>query len=188
MLSSYAPLARRWPTLDCAWPVRGFAAGAAVIYKWTDAAGVVHYSDQPVPGAEKIVTSSNSANGIGAGTAQAQAKNSPNKATAGPALKAFAIESPAQEQVFFGDEIVPVRLHLEPGLKPQQTIVWHLNGKTLNDQPPDAISFALQALPRGAYAIGATVTDPGTGEVQSTDSVTFYVRQPSELSPQHQRH
>lgn len=31
---------------------------AAVIYKWTDADGVVHFSDQPTPGAERIVTQS----------------------------------------------------------------------------------------------------------------------------------
>jgi hypothetical protein len=30
-----------------------FAAQAAVIYKWTDANGVVHYSDQPVPGSRE---------------------------------------------------------------------------------------------------------------------------------------
>jgi len=28
------------------------AAHALVVYKWTDAQGVVHFSDQPVPGAE----------------------------------------------------------------------------------------------------------------------------------------
>ena len=37
---------------------------AAVVYKWTDADGVVHFSDQPVPGAEKIVTDSGSSHGI----------------------------------------------------------------------------------------------------------------------------
>jgi hypothetical protein len=89
--------------------------------------------------------------------------------------------------VFFGDEIVPVRLHLEPSLKPNQTITWHLNGKQLTDQPPDATGFALQGLARGTYAVAATVTDLVSGESQSTDSVTFYVRQPSELSPQHKR-
>src|ERR1700733_1931752 len=35
-----------------------FAAQALVVYKWTDAQGVVHLSDQPVPGAEKVFTSS----------------------------------------------------------------------------------------------------------------------------------
>ncbi|NNE61472.1 MAG: DUF4124 domain-containing protein, partial [Woeseia sp.] len=30
------------------------AAASAQVYKWTDADGVVHYSDQPTPGAEII--------------------------------------------------------------------------------------------------------------------------------------
>jgi len=161
-----------------------FAAGAAVIYKWTDADGVVHYSDQAVPGAEKIVTSSGSANGIGTEGRQAPAAAPLKNPATGLDYSLFTIESPAKEQVFFGDDIVPIRLHLEPGLKPNQSITWHLNGKPLDDQA-DAMSFALQTLPRGAYAIAATVTDLGSGESQSTDSVTFYVRQPSELAPQH---
>ena len=99
----------------------------------------------------------------------------------------MSIESPAREEVFFNDEIVPIRLHLEPALKPNQSITWHLNGKQLDDQPPDAVSLTLQSLSRGSYAIAATVTDLATGESQSTDSVTFYVRQPSELSPQRRR-
>jgi hypothetical protein len=164
-----------------------FAAGAAVVYKWTDTEGVVHYSDQAVPGAEKIVTSSGSANGIGGSTRSAN--TTPSKAApAGLEYTAFAIESPAKEQVFFGDEIVPIRLRLEPGLKPDQTITWHLNGRQLTDQAPDALAFALQGgLPRGTYAVAATITDTVSGESQSTDSVTFYVRQPSQLAPQHQK-
>jgi hypothetical protein len=164
-----------------------FAAGAAVVYKWTDTEGVVHYSDQAVPGAEKIVTSSGSANGIGGSTRSPA--NTPTKVPpTGLDYTAFAIESPAKEQVFFGDEIVPVRLRLEPGLKPNQTIAWHLNGKQLTDQPPDSLGFALQGgLPRGTYAVAATITDMVSGESQSTDSVTFYVRQPSELAPLHKK-
>src|ERR1700676_1770008 len=104
-----------------------FAAGAAVVYKWTDSDGVVHYSDQPVPGAEKIVTSSGSANGVG-GAVRSGAAPAPNKMPASSLhYGVLAIESPAKEQVFFADEIVPVRLHLEPGLQPNQSITWHLN-------------------------------------------------------------
>ena len=43
----------------------------------------------------------------------------------------------------------------------------------------------MQLLPRGTYAIAATVTDADSGDTKTTDSVTFYVRQPSELAPQH---
>jgi hypothetical protein len=158
-----------------------------VIYKWTDADGVVHYSDQAVPGAEKIVTSSGAANGIGGSRPSSSSPNPSSKPAGGLSFTQFAIESPAKDSVFFGDEIVPVRLRLAPGLGPNQSITWHLNGKQLDDQPPDATTFALQGLPRGSYSLAATVTDLVSGDSQSTDSTTFYVRQPSELSPQHKK-
>jgi hypothetical protein len=159
-----------------------FAAGAAVIYKWTDVDGVVHYSDQAVPGAEKIIISSSSANGIGR-TTHAPAPAAPAKAPSRLDYKVFAIQSPVKEQVFFGDEIVSVRLGLDPALKSDQEIIWNLNGSPLTDQALDAVSFALPTLARGTYVIAATVKDTLTGETQTTDSVTFYVRQPSSLAP-----
>jgi hypothetical protein len=175
---------RLWIALGLFATFATVAVAATVIYKWTDADGVVHYSDQAVPGAEKIVISSGSSNGIGGGVAPAPGAL-PKKAPAALSYTEFAIASPSPEQVFFGDNAVPIQLRLEPGLKPNQAITWHLNGKQLDDQPPDAISFTLPILSRGTYAIAATVTDIMSGESQSTDSVTFYVRQPSELSPQH---
>ena len=177
-------LLRLWIALGL---VAACAADAAVIYKWTDADGVVHYSDQAVPGAEKIVTSTNSSNGIGGGV-HAPSTAPPNKkAPSRLEYAAFVIESPAKEQVFFGDEVIPVRLRLDPELKLSQAITWYLNGSPLNDQPPTARSFALQSLSRGTYQLSATLTDTVTGESQSAEGVTFYVRQPSELSPQHRK-
>jgi hypothetical protein len=162
------------------------AADAAVIYKWTDADGIVHYSDQPVPGAVRVVTSSSTANGIGGGspTGLGALTNKAQPTAAGNSRP--SIESPAQDQVFFADDIVTVRLGLQPGLNENHSITWHLNGKQLDDRA-DSVAFTLPSLPRGTYAIAATVTDLSTGAAQSTDSVTFYVRQPSELSPQHRR-
>ena len=158
------------------------AAGATVIYKWVDADGVVHYSDQEVPGAEKLNISPGSSNGIG-GTTRSQPQPPAPKPLKNLRFSLFAIESPVKEQVFFGDEVVPVRLGLEPGLQPQQQITWNLNGSPLPDTGPTAVSFVLPAQPRGTYVLTATVTDAGTGESQTTDAVTFYVRQPSDLDP-----
>jgi hypothetical protein len=178
-------LLRVWIALGL---VAACAADAAVIYKWTDADGVVHYSDQSVPGAEKIVTSSGSSNGIAVGAARAPSiATSGKKAPSHLEYSTFAIESPTREQVFFGDEIIPVRLRLDPDLKPNQTIGWYLNGSPLTDQPPTSRSLTLQSLPRGTYQISATITDTVTGESQNSEGVTFYVRQPSELSPQHRK-
>ena len=156
-------------------------AGATVVYKWVDADGVVHYSDQEVPGAEKMIISPGSSNGIG-GNTRSQGQPSAAKPLKNQRFSLFAIESPAKEQVFFGDDVVPVRLGLEPGLQPQQQITWSLNGSPLSDQGPTAVSFLLPAQPRGTYVLTATIRDAATGETQTTD-VTFYVRQPSDLDP-----
>jgi hypothetical protein len=164
----------------------GFASQAAVIYKWTDADGVVHYSDQAVPGAEKIVTAGTSTY---SGTDSVRGLSSNNTAVKKPSAPAgfqqLNIGSPRSEQTFFGDEPVPVSLIAVPSLHEGQSVSWTLNGAAL-EQSPTATSFALQSLARGTYSIGATVTDAG-GETYSVAAVTFYVRQPSELSPQHRR-
>jgi hypothetical protein len=165
-----------------------FAGQAAVIYKWTDSSGLVHYSDQPVPGAEKIITSSGSLNGGAASASSprtAAGTTAQKPAVPGSGFNRFAITSPAPDQTFFGDEAIGVHLALEPELKPDQSITWHLNGKELEDQGPSATQFTLPHLDRGTYVIAATITDQKTGSSQTTDSVSFFVRQPSELSPQH---
>jgi hypothetical protein len=170
-----------------------FAGQAAVVYKWTDSSGVVHYSDQPVPGAEKIYTASSTANGGGnsanAGNAPASGAAPPasNRTAPGLNFNQFSITSPAPDQTFFGDDVVSVHLALDPILGPDQSITWHLNGKQLDDQGPAATQLTIQHLVRGTYILAATITDQKTGESQTSDSVTFFVHQPSEFAPLHQR-
>src|SRR5271154_5682613 len=99
------------------------AATAAVVYKWVDGDGVVHYSDQPVPGAEKIYTSSSGK--IGKATPSSAAGNPGAQKPAGSLyFERIAIISPAPEQTFFGDEVITVSLALAPELGPNQTIPW----------------------------------------------------------------
>ena len=161
-----------------------FAAQAAVIYKWVDADGVVHYSDQAFPGAEKIHTSSPSGPGAQSSRAADSSPASRPPAAGGPGYSEFSITSPANDQTFFGDDVVQVALHLEPELKDNHALTWHLNGKEL-DAPPNPAGFSLPRLARGAYTIAATVIDQNTGASQTSNTVTFFVRQPSALSPQH---
>ncbi len=161
-----------------------FAGQAAVVYKWTDSDGVVHYSDQPVPGAQKIFTASNATIGSSSSESPPESRTSAAQNQAPLGYTQFSITTPAPDQTFFGDDVVSVHLTLEPGLKPNQSITWHLNGKQLDEQ---GMQFALPHMDRGTYIIAATVTDLGTGESRTSDSVTFFVRQPSELSPQHKK-
>ena len=159
---------------------------AAVVYTWTDSAGVVHYSDHAVPGATVVVTSTPSS-GLQAGPATApNVANQTRPAGAALDYTQFAISSPQAEQVFFSDDIVSATLQLEPALKAGQIVSWSLNGQMLHDQQGNQ-SITLPALPRGAYSVTATVTDPVSGTSRTTPGVMFYVRQPSELSPQHKK-
>lgn len=178
-------LSRIWIVLaSWAAAILSTAALAAVVYKWTDADGVVHYSDQPVPGAEKIVTSTGS-KGIG-GALPNPGPSEPQEAK-GPKLSfsQFAITSPGPEETITGNQLVLVHLELAPPLSPTQSVTWFLNGQPLSNQAPDAVQFTLEDLPRGTYSIMATVADQSTGESKSTSSVTFYVVRASVLSPQH---
>jgi hypothetical protein len=146
----------------------------------------VHYSDQAVPGAEKITTTAFSRSGAPAraNTAAVTAgQQSPKKAAAGVAYEEFSIASPTPEQTIFAAP-VSVQLRLRPALDPNHAISLQLNGATVPDQPADALQFTLN-LPRGEYSLVATITDRTSAQTQSTDAVTFYVRQPSTLSPQH---
>src|SRR4029077_15308825 len=119
-----------------------FSVQAAVIYRWVDADGVIHYSDQASPGAEKTFLPPPPT----APAAAARSGTAPSpRLQAQPAQKGlnyteFSISSPVPEQAFFGDDIVAVHLALSPSLRPNQAITWDLNGKQL-DFPPDSVSF-----------------------------------------------
>jgi hypothetical protein len=161
--------------------VATFAAHAAVVYKWVDGDGVVHYSDQPVPGSEKIVTSAAPGRmGTVAVAPPPPGQQARQRPPAAPAV--FAILSPNAEQTFV-NEPVPVRLDLQPEPSEDAVLSWSLNGQVLAGQ--SGSQFTLPNLPRGAYNLSATLVDPNTRQAISSTSVTFYVQQPSLLSPQH---
>jgi membrane carboxypeptidase/penicillin-binding protein PbpC len=178
-------LCRSWiacGALTLAW--NPFAAHAAIVYKWTDADGVVHFSDQPVPGAEKFVTTGSSRIGTvtlgSSGSTAAKPKPTPSATSL-----SLTIDSPGNDQTITGNQPVKVHLALAPDLKPTQAITWYLNGSPLTNQAPDATQFTLDDLARGTYTLGATVVDQASGESKSAESVTFYVVRTSLLSPQH---
>ena len=159
---------------------------AATVYKWTDSNGVVHYSDQPEPGAERIVTQS----GSDAPRAKSYAAPAPYKGNGKPSderqstldYTAFSIDAPMPEQNFT-DMTVAVRLHLEPQLRQGHVIDLYLDGKLEDNQPHNATEFTLMDVPRGAHTVFAKLTDPDSGDSRNTDAVTFYVQRPSLLAP-----
>jgi hypothetical protein len=173
-------LRRTWIALGLAALIS--AAPAAVVYKWIDADGVVHFSDQPVPGAEKITTAGGSTRGILSQPTPSSGAP-PGKPKPRP-VQHVSISSPAPDQTFTGGEQVSASLSVEPALTPSQTVAWTLNGAPVG-QESNATQLALPDLARGTYTIAATVSDSVSGESISAEPVTFNVLRPSVLSPQH---
>jgi hypothetical protein len=157
-------------------------AQGATVYKWIDAAGVVHYSDQPEPGSEKIQIDT-APIGFVVGKPALAAAQPAVKNTAGLNYRQFDIASPAASQGFYA-ESVPVRLELSPELRSGHSLSWALNGKALDNQA-NATQFVLDELPRGTYVLTATITDTSTNETATAPSVTFYMQEPSKLFPHH---
>jgi hypothetical protein len=160
------------------------ATQAVVVYKWTDADGVVHFSDQPEPGAEKIPIGPAPLHGsVTAASPQPKKPQEKPKPPKPPRLgyTDIAIVVPAPEKTFV-DEAVPVLLNLTPGLQQEHTLTWYLNGTPLEYTTE---SFSIPHLDRGTYTIYASISDPATQETANSDPVTFYVRQTSVLAPQY---
>ena len=171
----------RWRILIVAGLLAANACPASAIYKWTDAAGVVHFADHPAPGAQKIQLDVD----VVPAVRTPPIPSSPQPVTPIPYAH-FTIDSPTREQTFFG-EPVPVHLTMQPALRPSDELRWTLNGRPL-DTETNQVGFALPGLPRGAYDLVATAIDRESGGTLNSATVAFYVHRPSILNPHHHPH
>jgi hypothetical protein len=137
-------------------------------YRWVDAQGVVHYSDTPQPGAQVIQLQS-------AQTYHA----SPAPPTPPAAKTATTTTDPNSPYQSCG--IVPVAVQLTPGLRPGDELAVTVDGAEL--QPVAPGRYQVQAPERGAHTVNLDVHDPDGKQVCRASPVTFYVQQPSLLSP-----
>ena len=169
------------------------AAAAATTYRWVDAAGVTHYSDQPHPGADKITLTQPQTYSSPAPVGRADA-NAPQKAPAGSGTgngrsadpsfhyDTCAITQPADEEVLF-DPAVTVRGTLAPAARSGDKVVLVFDGASMEAPSPGQLEFHIEPVERGAHTVSLVVRDGSGRAVCHSPGVTFYLRQPSELSP-----
>lgn len=173
-----------WLVLLCAWAV---VAQAEEVWRWVDENGVVHYSDRPRPGAEKIELR-------GAQTYRAPAMP-PRRAEepagadedSAPGYSGFRIVAPAQGETLWniGGEL-SVQLEVQPSLAPSHRVRVYLDGQ-LREDSPQATQITLAEVYRGEHQLRAVIVDPQGREVAATEDVTFYVQQASLQNPNRPR-
>jgi hypothetical protein len=163
------------------------AAGAlaAEAYRWVDSDGVVHYSDRPQPGAEKIeLPEANTTDMRRYETRPGSSKPTTSEETAGDeaadgagftSYEALSIASPAAEETLWNIEgVLNVSLVLNPGLQPGHQVRVYFDGQPRMVQ---GTSFQLEEVWRGVHNIQAEVLDP-TGKLMIRSQPSrFYVQQ-----------
>jgi hypothetical protein len=152
-------------------------ASAATLYKWVDDQGVVHYSDQPEPGAEKIKVKP--AQTFKGGTPRVTTAPSTASPPTAAQVSHLAIESPTPEQVFINQTGVAVVADVQPGLQAGQQVVFLLDGTPVEGLGPESTSVTLDQVPRGSHNVAVQVLDERGRVVATSSPVTFYVREPS---------
>lgn len=157
------------------------AADTGKLYKWVDEKGVIHYTDQPRPGAKEVdvkpaqtyqpppvVRSSASA-----------ARSTPQEPVN---YNSCSITSPANDQVFFNINSTSITVQTDPRLQPGHRISVLFDGQPLG-QPSSSGQFTIDPLYRGSHTIVATVIDEQGRVVCQSAPLTFHVRQPSVQAP-----
>lgn len=160
-------------------------AGAAEIWRWTDANGVVHYSDQPVPGAVRVNTApAPRPSGSGPPPEPPPDVPRPEQPPQAFAYSSCVVQSPANDETFHGVQPVTINLSIEPGLQAGHRIQVHVDGAPRTDWPATATSYTLPEVYRGSHTLQARVVDAASRVLCTGPTVTFHLHQTGLNSPQ----
>ena len=160
-------------------------------YRWVDENGVIHFSDRPHPGAERIelgevqTFSSPVQAPAGAPPDAGSAQPPPDDAGAAAAsYDTFRIVAPQPEETIRNNAgILDIPIDLSPRIRQGHRINLYLDGEPVAGVPRAATSFTIDGVVRGAHTLRAAVADRSGDIVQETPTVRFYVQQVSIQNP-----
>jgi hypothetical protein len=176
----------RFPLLACC--LLAFAVHAqetkVKMWKWTDANGVVHFSDIPGPGAVEVGLSVTQPQpGAAPAAPSPSTRSSPAPANQAVTYTSLTIMQPQNEASFFGaDAVVDVQINPEPSLADGDSVYLYLDGKRIGNTG-DSLSYSLPNLERGAHSLTAAIFDSQGNQKIRSQPVTFFMKQTTINSP-----
>ena len=160
------------------------ALAATTIYKWVDDNGVVHYSDQPHPNAQKLQIEGVQTYSSNAAAVRAPAPSaSETQAESAPGYRGCVVAQPQDQQSLTNAQSVFIRVQTDPSLRRGDQVFISLDGKPLNGGLATGMSFNVSPIDRGEHSVQAQVKDNNGQIACQTPTATFYVRQPNLLTP-----
>jgi hypothetical protein len=158
--------------------------GTTTVYKWVDAQGVVHYSDQPHPNAQKLeVRGAQTFSALPAPTPSATPAAEPTQQSAA-AYQGCAIAEPADQQSLMNVFQATAVVQASPQLRPGDGVRLFVDGKQIAGS---GTSFTFP-VDRGQHSVQAVIEDSTGQIVCETSTVTFFVHQASVRNPHNPVH
>jgi uncharacterized protein DUF4124 len=158
------------------------ALAATTVYKWVDESGVIHYSDQPHPNAEKVRVRDPQTYKESGPLSSATAAETP--AAAAPTYRGCAVVQPANDESFANPESITVVVQTDPALRGGDQVFVTLDGQPLNDGRPTGLQFSISPVDRGQHTLQAAVKDPDGALLCQAPPITYNVQQASVNAPQ----
>jgi hypothetical protein len=158
------------------------ALAGQTVWKWVDEKGITHYSDQPIPGAQRVEVSTGS-------RADSSSASRPSAPAASPraqvsSYRNFEILKPGNDDTIPNSGgVVDVRLRYEPSLQPGHSVHLYFDGRLVQDFSPTALEYTLREVARGEHTLTAVIHDQSGRRFQESAQVRFTVRQESSAQP-----
>ena len=149
------------------------------VYRYTDEAGVVHYTDKPP---------SKDAKPVNLPPLQTyRFKKAPPRPAAPPPTPApptfeLAITSPTPDQTVRSGTDIAVSVSVLPGLLDGYGLVYALDGAAQTESPVSETSFTLKGAMRGEHTVTVSLIGPERQELTSS-SITVHMLPPTVKKP-----
>jgi hypothetical protein len=155
------------------------------VYRWVDPQGVVHYSDQPHPNAQKLeIRGAQTFSALPPAPESSSQPASEETQTSGPAYQNCAIAQPTDQQMLMNVYQTTAVVQTSPPLRQGDQVHLFVDGKQIGGS---GTSFTFSVF-RGQHSVQAVIEDSTGQIVCETSSVTFFVHQPSIQNPHNPVH
>lgn len=159
--------------------------GQTTVYRWVDAQGVVHYSDQPHPNAQKLeIRGAQTFSSLPVSPASSEA--APDQSAPAPSAiyQSCTITQPGDQQSLMNVYQATAVVETSPALRAGDSVRLFLDGRQISGS---GTSFTFPVV-RGQHSVQAVIEDDNGTIICETSSVTFFVHQPSVQNPHNPVH
>jgi hypothetical protein len=162
----------------------GCDVSATTVWTWVDDQGVKHYSQTPVPGATQVeIGPSNRASAHTSSRAAPMSSTRAEEVATVVRYTDFSVVQPLDGETLHNVAgNVPVKLQVDPALRPEHRIDIFLNDRRIDYVPQASTQFDLKDVWRGTHLLVAVLKD-AQGKPLHEAAVTFNVRQASMIKP-----